>query len=158
MSDITFLLHGHTINLRVGAVVRRGAEIVICRNRTDNWWYLPGGRLKAGESSVDGLNRELKEELGSTFEIRRPIVCGENFFTFQDAQFHEVCFYYEVSWTGGPLRPDGPETYEEFRWIPVRDVAALELRPAFMKPYVTNPPAALQLVINRDLGSNAAQA
>ena len=157
MSDITFLLDGHKINLRVGAVVRRGAEIVVCRNRNETWWYLPGGRLKTGEDSLAGLTRELNEELGSTFEIRRPIVCGENFFTLQGDRFHEVCFYYEVTWTGGPFRPDGPEAYEEFKWIPVQDVAALNLQPAFMKPYVVNPPATLQMVVQREPGDGKAQ-
>lgn len=150
MSDVTFDFHGHRINLRVGAIVRRGDEIVLCRNRSENWWYLPGGRLKAGEDSLEGLKRELNEELGSSFEIKRPIVCGENFFTFQGASFHEVCFYYEVVWTGGPLRPDGPEAYEEFIWLPVREIAAFELRPGFMKPFIANPPATLQLVISHE--------
>ena len=157
MADVTFLLDGHKINLRVGAVVRRGTEIVVCRNLSEKWWYLPGGRLKAGEDSLDGLTRELNEELGSTFEIQRPIVCGENFFTLQGARFHEVCFYYEVLWTGGPLRPDGPEAYEEFKWIPVKDIAALDLRPTFMKSYIVSPSATLQLVIHRDHESAAAK-
>ena len=61
MADVTFLLDGHKINLRVGAVVRRGTEIVVCRNLSEKWWYLPGGRLKAGEDSLDGLTRELNE-------------------------------------------------------------------------------------------------
>ena len=150
VSDITFLLGGHKINLRVGAIVRHGPEIVICRNQGANWWYLPGGRLKAGESSLEGLARELTEELGPAFEIRRPIVCAENFFTFQGEKVHEVCFYYEVVWTGGPLRLDGPEAYEEFRWMPARDVEALGLRPAFMKPYVAKSPPALEWVVHRD--------
>ena len=154
MSDITFLLNGYKINLRVGAIVRRGNEIAICRNQAAKWWYLPGGRLRTGESSLEGLTRELNEELGSTFEVRRPIVCGENFFTFGGEQFHEICLYYDVLWTGGPLRPGGPETYEEFKWVPIKEVAALELRPAFMKPYIANPINAPEFVIHRDSVTN----
>lgn len=150
MSDITVLHHGYKINLRVGAIVQRGSEILVCRNRGASWWYLPGGRVKVGESSVEALRRELREEIGESFEIVRPVVCGENFFTFEESAFHEICFYYLATWTGAALMPAAPEANEEFKWIETAAIESLELKPVFMKAFAARPPTSLQLVVQRE--------
>ncbi len=45
-------------------------EILILRHLTGNW-LLPGGKINKGENWLEGLKRELNEELGiSNFKIR----------------------------------------------------------------------------------------
>lgn len=45
-------------------------EILILRHRKSGKWLLPGGRLNQGEKWIDGLKREVKEEIGTDdFEI-----------------------------------------------------------------------------------------
>lgn len=36
-------------------------------------WDLPGGRLEFGEDPVEGLKREIKEEVGLEVEIEKPV-------------------------------------------------------------------------------------
>ncbi|WNV04128.1 NUDIX domain-containing protein [Candidatus Methylospira mobilis] len=64
----------------------------------ENWWFLPGGRIKTNESSLMAIKRELCEEIGDSFHVLRPAVCSENFFEHDGQYFHEVCIYYEVQW------------------------------------------------------------
>jgi 8-oxo-dGTP pyrophosphatase MutT (NUDIX family) len=50
---------------KVGVLILRGDRLLLCRkNRDTSKLILPGGRVEAGESDVDCLTRELREELG----------------------------------------------------------------------------------------------
>ncbi|SFK99311.1 ADP-ribose pyrophosphatase YjhB, NUDIX family [Halogranum rubrum] len=48
-------------------------RILVVRRASDGGWELPGGRLDADESTVEGLRREVREETGLDVAIRRPI-------------------------------------------------------------------------------------
>jgi 8-oxo-dGTP diphosphatase len=55
MADIT----------KVGALILREGRILLCRkNRDTSKLILPGGRIEPGETDVDCLAREIREELG----------------------------------------------------------------------------------------------
>jgi len=50
---------------KVGALILRDDRLLLCRkNRDTSKLILPGGRVEAGESDLDCLTRELREELG----------------------------------------------------------------------------------------------
>lgn len=59
------------------AVIERDGRILICRRRADQQhplkWEFPGGKVESGESPLDGLRRELEEELGITVECAEEI-------------------------------------------------------------------------------------
>ena len=52
--------------IRVSAILRWHGRILLCRHEKPNkeYWLLPGGGVNSGESLVDALERELKEEVG----------------------------------------------------------------------------------------------
>lgn len=150
MNDISINVGGYWVNIRVGAMVFRGDDVLVCRGKDKSYWYLPGGRVKTNESSLDALRRELAEEVGETFRIVRPIVCSENFFETQGRQFHELCTYYFVEWIGNGVLRQQPDAYEVFAWIHKNDVPGLDLRPSFIAGVIAHPPPRLELVIHRD--------
>ena len=46
-------------------------KILILKHNTGNW-LLPGGKINKGENSIEGLKRELKEEIGTDqFKIEK---------------------------------------------------------------------------------------
>jgi 8-oxo-dGTP diphosphatase len=57
----------------VAAVLRDGGKILLARkkpgSRFGGLWEFPGGKLAEGETPVDGLKRELREELGIEAEV-----------------------------------------------------------------------------------------
>lgn len=52
----------------VKAIIECQGKILLIKNRYDDFWYLPGGKVKPGESPIDSIKRELKEECGVNME------------------------------------------------------------------------------------------
>src|SRR5213082_4328576 len=58
--------------IRVSALLRWQDRILLCRHEKvgrGEYWLLPGGGVNAGESLVDALHRELREECGIEDEL-----------------------------------------------------------------------------------------
>lgn len=67
-----------------GVVVNDKGEVLILREAATygdgtqiGRYGLPGGRLDKGESYLDGLKREMKEEIGLDIEPGKPVFVGE---------------------------------------------------------------------------------
>ncbi len=48
-------------------------DVLLVRRASDGGWELPGGRLNAGEDTLEGLRREIDEETNLNPEIDRPV-------------------------------------------------------------------------------------
>ena len=57
--------------IRVSALLRWRDGFLLCRHEKPGreYWLLPGGGVNAGESLLEGLRRELEEELGISDEL-----------------------------------------------------------------------------------------
>ena len=66
------------IRVREGAkaLVSRGGEVLLVKEaHTDGspFWTLPGGGIADGETAVEGLQREIQEEMGTMATVREPV-------------------------------------------------------------------------------------
>lgn len=57
--------------IRVSAILRWSDRVLLCRHEKPGreYWLLPGGGVNSGESLVDALHRELREEVGIEDEL-----------------------------------------------------------------------------------------
>lgn len=60
------------------------------------FYFPPGGGIEFGETSLQALRREIREELGSEIEEPRLIKIIENLFTYDGRQGHEIVFIYSA--------------------------------------------------------------
>ena len=49
--------------LTTGLVVVKNNQLLLAYSKNKNAWYLPGGKIDAGEKPIIALQREIKEEL-----------------------------------------------------------------------------------------------
>jgi ADP-ribose pyrophosphatase YjhB (NUDIX family) len=62
-----FAVHAGTPSFTVGAVIvlrRADGRVLFVEQRHTRAWALPGGLLRRGESPIDGVVREVEEEVG----------------------------------------------------------------------------------------------
>ena len=96
--DINFKQENITFNFRVAALIRRGEEILVEKNKQVDYYSLPGGRCHLGEDSINALKREIKEEMGAKTDYIRSIGLIENFFTsrYSNSPYHEILIIHEL--------------------------------------------------------------
>ena len=95
-------------------VFRHRQKILVARgfDAVKGEWFLRpvGGAVEFGETAVDGLRREVREELGA--EIQDPVRLGvlENCFTYSGEPGHEIVFVYDAGFEDRDLyaRPELP--------------------------------------------------
>ena len=145
----------HRFHLRAAAVICRDNAILLHRRQTDDFWALPGGRVAPGEDAAKAVARELHEELGLAVQVGSLRLLVENFFTHAGKAHHEVGLYFQVALAAGVLPSNaepftGRETDLSFRWFPTTQLAHANVRPSFLKDYLTKPMNAFAHVVHRE--------
>lgn len=78
-------------------------------------WEFPGGKLEKGESHVQCLARELREELGIETQIGEFLV--ENNHEYDGGIVH-LCVYRVLSWSGEMALT----VHDDMRWVPLHEL------------------------------------
>ena len=111
-------------NIAQKAVIEKDGKILVCRGIGDSVWEFPGGRLHEGEAPVDGLVREIQEELGVTVTNVKPLRVLSSFH-YKD-KVHQVYIAYTCAYDGSPLHIDSGEL-EEYAWVTREELHALPM-------------------------------
>ena len=72
-------------------LVGRGYE----RATGEQFWRVLGGSLNFGETTEEGVRREMREELKCEIENLRQLDVLENRYTYEGRQGHEIVFLYQ---------------------------------------------------------------
>lgn len=121
-----------TYHVAMKAFVRKGRDVLICRERVSGRWDLPGGRIGVGEFDMplgDILKREIAEELGlefryknngpvAVFRHRRPEISAEG-----KPEVRVLMIGFELEYLGGKITLS--DEHSDYRWIPTEEAAAL---------------------------------
>ena len=110
----------------VAAVIRRGNEIFATQRgygEFKDWWEFPGGKMEAGESPVEALKREIREELDATIEVGELIQTVE----WDYPSFHLTmhCFWCELACEALHLNE-----HEAAAWLSADNLGSVKWLPA----------------------------
>lgn len=108
----------------VAAVIERGGYVLVSQRPQGSgyagYWEFPGGKREQGESDVDALVRELREEL----DIE--VIVGERIWQVSAPPLD--LRFYRCSWRAG----ESPRALlvSQFRWVRTADMDQLAFPPA----------------------------
>lgn len=101
-------------------VFRDGSRILVARGTDDvkgETFLRPlGGEVEAGESVVDALRREIREELGAELSDPRLLGVLENVFTYRGEPGHELVHVHDARFVDASLYARRSLPLEEDVW------------------------------------------
>ena len=113
--------------IRVSAILRWQGRVLLCRQEKPGkeYWLLPGGGVDAGESLIEALRRELREELGVEADVGEEVIVIEHTYPERTVRLH----FHRCLLKGEPRALLG----QELRWASAAELRTLELPPADKK-------------------------
>jgi|SRR3989338_2348874 len=125
-----------------GILIDSGKIVLIKRVKANNTYYVfPGGGVEEGESLIQALERELKEEVG--IEVRAGDLLMQQ--RSDKPRIHQIEYFYHCTKVGGEIGTgDGPEYHEHNKYegthevieTPLSSIEKINLLPAEMKDLI----------------------
>ena len=152
--DITYKTDDKKFNYRVCAIIINNGNILAMTDERSPYYYLPGGRVKFGETAEDAVIREIKEELGITSNIERPLLVNQSFFKedVDNLKYHEICIYFLMDINDSNLLSFGNKFVMNennhthlFEWLSFKRLKDEYFYPLFIKEEIYNLPKSLLL-------------
>jgi 8-oxo-dGTP pyrophosphatase MutT (NUDIX family) len=122
------------------------------------FYCLPGGRVEHGETALDSIAREMREELEEEVRIERPLWLVESFFEHRGLAWHEIGLYFLVSLAEGSrfLASDGPHWGVEpeiglkfpLEWHDVEKLHDVPLFPSFLRERLRALPEQMEQIVH----------
>ena len=147
--DISYRSGNEKFNYRVCAMMISDGKILAMHDERSPYYYLPGGRVAIGETAEDAVIREVKEELGITPRIVRPLWLNQAFFTedVDNLNYHELCIYFLMDIEDTDLLTRGSLFTERegkhihtFEWLEFDRLKDEYFYPIFLKKDIFNLP------------------
>ena len=143
MKDWLFKTEDYICDLRTVGVLVRDGKLLVQRERTGHEYALPGGHVKIGETTVDGLAREFEEETGASISVGKLLWTEECFWEWNGRKAHNIAFYYEIELTNGSELADTGEFVSHkdncevvLGWVPLERLKDIVIYPEFVKETV----------------------
>lgn len=152
--DISFKTGNEKFNYRVCAIILNDRKILAMHDERSPYFYLPGGRVKLGETAEEAVIREVKEELEIAAKIDRPLWLNQGFFTedVDGLQYHEICIYFLMDISDTDLLSKGNKFFVQegkhqhtFEWLQWERLQDEYFYPIFIKKEIFHLPEAFTI-------------
>ncbi len=91
-NDVLIISDGYKFNFRVALLIKNKDRILL--ESIKDFWNMPGGRIKFGESTLQATQREAIEEFGIELKNLKLFHVAENFFSWMGNYQQELLFVY----------------------------------------------------------------
>lgn len=112
-------------DVSLAIVTRRNRYLLLLRSPLDqsnpNRWSIPGGHLEAGETPMEGMIRELREETGL---VTKSLYCREIFVKPRPNGQGKIYFYHIWKTKGKVTLPD--HEHVKSAWVPADAIELFE--------------------------------
>lgn len=140
MKDWNFKIKNSICNFRSVGVLIRNNKILVQRDKNGTEYALPGGHVKIGESSIDTLIREYKEETGADISCKRLLWVEEFFWEWNKVKTNTIAFYYLIELQNDNNIPDDMDFVSQkdncdvlLGWMPLDKLSEIIIYPSFIK-------------------------
>lgn len=139
-NDWLFKNKNTVCNFRTVGVLIKNNKLLVQRD-TDGFEYaLPGGHVKIGESSIDSLIREYKEETGADIKCNRLLWVEECSWKWNNKQTNTIAFYYQIELCNENSIIDTEKFISQkdkcnvlLGWMPLDKLSEITIYPSFIK-------------------------
>lgn len=137
MKDICFTKENSWFRYRTGAFILKDDKMLFVKSKFGGYFYMIGGGVSLGETSVDCIEREILEETGINAKVERLAVVAENFFKgeggiLEGLDCHTIEFYYLVKVIDDSNVFSKTDDGEELVWIPIAEIKNSFFKPSFI--------------------------
>ncbi|MBY0508816.1 MAG: NUDIX hydrolase [Rhodospirillaceae bacterium] len=91
-------------------------------------WEVVSGALEAGETIIDGLLREVGEELGAEIDVQPLATVHASTFRYDVNVTHMISLSFVLAYRGGDIHPGDDMSGSTFRWWTEAELMAPELK------------------------------
>jgi 8-oxo-dGTP diphosphatase len=107
------------------AILSKDKRVLVCQRKKNVRyplkWEFPGGKIESGESVLDCLKRELREEL--SIDINDVDRTESQVNRYADGGVFEVTYCYVSRLAGVPTN----NAFEQIRWVTIDELKALDI-------------------------------
>lgn len=126
-------------DLRTVGVLIRNDKVLVQRDKNGIEYALPGGHVQIGETTIDALIREYKEETEADIKCKRLLWTEECFWKWNGVQAHNIAFYYHIELCDDSYIPDTGEFISHkdncnvlLGWMPIEQLSQVTIYPRFI--------------------------
>lgn len=137
------------VELTVLCLIENGNEILLQNRIKKDWegYTLPGGHVERGESFVDAVKREVKEETG--LSIKKPKLVGVKQFPIKNGRY--VVFLFKTNKFSGNLASSSEGKMEWVKYSNLKNIKTVDDFEELLEVMNSNDLNEFQYIVKKDI-------